>query len=421
MGFQVTYKKLFQVHLWHHYLLNKGDEDFEDIASEKIKNQILDLYNIHNYLSIEPTRETLKKLKKQQLVLRKSKYGFTVGIKVGESESDGQTIYTPFIDWGNMFSLTFAIKVKDPDFFNFTNFPHKNVSSGTFYFTNRNKNNWVYPSLSSPVNAFSKDNYYYPGALATSNKKMYEAITEIEKGTSTKVSNKEQWMEVPFKSYFHPEDTIVLSNNLFEYNVPHPNIQEIKVQLTHLDFPDGPKEYNWTISGPNPLTTVQIEMYKFAQGHYGLTMQYPDSKKDTLQFYWEPGLFEEKPFALIDIANYIGQKEDYMILEPGSTKLRTEDQMRTFEIRLKNRSTFWCYILDKALPNGNYGNFEPIDKENKRFVYKDIKQLTRFATEIKKFSEDGFLPNPDAHNIYPKRNSYPLPEMALKIYSEIFL
>ncbi|NJM15257.1 MAG: hypothetical protein HC896_07670 [Bacteroidales bacterium] len=127
----ITYKKLFEVNLWHDYLLNKGDERFNDL-NEADKNKILESYNIHSYLHIEPTPDTIKKISNYHLAFRKTSYGFLIGMKVQELVDNGNTIYTPFIETGDFFSLAFAVQVKDLGFFNFTNLSQQTLDGKTF-------------------------------------------------------------------------------------------------------------------------------------------------------------------------------------------------------------------------------------------------------------------------------------------------
>lgn len=101
-----------------------------------------------------------------------------------------------------------------------------------------------------------------------------------------------------------------------------------------------------------------------------------------------------KYFLLIYI-NYVES------ITGSNNLLRKKEDLRTFEINLKNRSTFWFYYFGEA-QSGNFGDFEAVDSENTIFVNKWIKPLTQFPVEIKNIMEDTLLPNPSIRKFFPK-------------------
>ena len=136
MSFLITYKSLFEVKIWHDYLLNKGEMDFHSIEDQKEIDKILEKYDIHQFLDIEPTYTCSRILKKHKMILRKTRYGFKIAIKVEEIQDGENVLHKPFVPWDRFFSMTFMIKIKNAKFSNITNLPQQVLRNSVYYFTN---------------------------------------------------------------------------------------------------------------------------------------------------------------------------------------------------------------------------------------------------------------------------------------------
>ena len=418
MGYKIIYKPLFEVRIWHDYLLNKGEDYFDDL-SQVNQDEILKKYDINKYLDIVPTPGCLRLMKNYHLIHRKTRYGFIIAIKVDEMQQGQNTRYTPFVPWQKFFSLAFTIQIKDSNFVNFTNLSQQQLQNVAYHLTNIDPDTVrTYPSLSSKTGKFEAKKHYDAGALIIRSNKLYESIIDIPEGEVNSF-NASHWNEIPKKSYFNPDDQILLAKGFYKYVFTTNSIRSANFVMTKWD---GTVVVDKRISSQRRISDFTLSLNELDPGYYTLSITGTSNYEDQVQFYWDPLLIREKPFALIEIAHYPDlQGNDYQLFEPGSDNLlREEEDLRIFELRFKNRSTFWCYIFGEA-QSGNFGDFVPVDPENKVFVNTKIRQLTQYPIEIKRFSEDTLLPNPSINNIYPKRRSYPVPEKSIKIYSEVFL
>ncbi|NJM15256.1 MAG: hypothetical protein HC896_07665, partial [Bacteroidales bacterium] len=226
---------------------------------------------------------------------------------------------------------------------------------------------------------------------------MYEAITELEGGSSA-LANAGQWMEIPPKAYFHPKDSVLLSKDIFTYIIPDADITEVEISLDR--FGDNKNIVAETINTGLVLEKVEVPMRPYPAGKYLFNIKYTTTSAvnvdETIELYWEAGIALEKPFALVHLAQHeASQLDDYQLLAPGVVEhpdkpgtnikvLRDQEVLRKFEINFKNRSTYWFYTFSKQQQPAWLADFEPVDSNNTKFVYKTIQQLTRFPVEVKK-------------------------------------
>lgn len=115
MSYSSTYGLLFEVTLRHNYFLNKGIETFASMSDDD-KEKMLQQFNTDAFSSITPTLETNTVLKNHKMVFKKTKTGFSIYIKVKETNE-----LEPFIQVPVDLNLNFLIKINDYQFENYTN------------------------------------------------------------------------------------------------------------------------------------------------------------------------------------------------------------------------------------------------------------------------------------------------------------
>lgn len=130
MSYSIQYRELFRVRILHSYFLNKGTEEFKDMDADEQKAR-LDKYDFRSVFMISPSAETQSIIKGHHLTFRPVSTGFSVWAKVNEKDDS-----RPFIDLANDLSLTFLLRIKDPDFFNYTA-PKLDSSGRLFLFSNK--------------------------------------------------------------------------------------------------------------------------------------------------------------------------------------------------------------------------------------------------------------------------------------------
>lgn len=115
MSFFSTYGLLFEVTVFHNYFLNNGEKTFESMANTD-KEKMLQQFSTDAFTTITPTLETITVLKNYKMVFKKTKTGFSVFIKVKETDE-----LDPFIKVPKDLNLNFLIKLNDYQFENYTN------------------------------------------------------------------------------------------------------------------------------------------------------------------------------------------------------------------------------------------------------------------------------------------------------------
>ncbi len=101
-----TYRKLFEVRIFHHYWLDDGATLFDRLSDEKKERNLL-AYDVERFLSIKPTAATEKTLKAYRAIWRKTRTGFIVA-----APDDAVLPLDTMLKWG--------LAVIDPEFFNYT-------------------------------------------------------------------------------------------------------------------------------------------------------------------------------------------------------------------------------------------------------------------------------------------------------------
>ncbi|MFB6317221.1 hypothetical protein [Saccharicrinis sp. FJH54] len=130
MGFNIDYRILFKINVFHHYYLDKGGIDF-DTMSDIDKEKQLQQYATDVFLSIRPDAKTRGLLSGHRLLFKNTRTGFMV-----LTSMDGSKPGLPLED--NL-EFTFLIHLKDPDFFSYTKLEIEN-SGNLYYFSNTRLN-----------------------------------------------------------------------------------------------------------------------------------------------------------------------------------------------------------------------------------------------------------------------------------------
>lgn len=115
MSFDLTYEVLFEVTIFHNYFLNNGEESFAGM-SDAAKEKMLQKFSIDSFFTVTPTLKTNTVLKNYKMVFKNTKTGFTVYIKVKETDEKD-----PFIEIPADVNLAFLISINDYQFENYTN------------------------------------------------------------------------------------------------------------------------------------------------------------------------------------------------------------------------------------------------------------------------------------------------------------
>ena len=132
MSFSITYKKLADVNLYHHYFLDDGVDHFD--SNPVLKQEQLNKYNFQDFMTLEPTEKTNTLLKGHKIILKFVPQGISLFIQA-EEVAPGSTTFRPFIPLPDTIELVFLLIIKDPLFENYSTV--KANPTIPFYFSNK--------------------------------------------------------------------------------------------------------------------------------------------------------------------------------------------------------------------------------------------------------------------------------------------
>lgn len=236
MTFSIKYRPLFQVNILHQFFLNKGTENYFAL-SEAEKEKRLISYNISNLLTILPSTKSHQKLAGQNMIFKVSNYGFTIMVKVSESNES-----VPFVPISEDLEFTFLLKLLNNTFFNFSDLQFENADK-LFFFSNKRANTepGIFPLIKKAGSTtIINDNYALSTAgieqeleqlTRSENRNLFGAVKIHVKGetASLNVTNSQNRIRTPY-----PIFQVVFGNRktfwryIFDENQQVQGIDDIK-------------------------------------------------------------------------------------------------------------------------------------------------------------------------------------------------
>jgi len=359
MGFKIIYKNLFEVKLLHHYFLNKGAVGYDAMDPEQ-KTIMEAQYDSRGIFQIIPTNECTSLLRAHNALFRSTPSGFMVGIKsVADEILPG--VFNPFIKPADELTFRFLLRMKDHDLLNYTALPLQNQSGSFYVFKNYQvEGPAIFPSLSAVQPLFKPGKEYFPGDMLSDHPanqtKLFTALLRTSNNTATTTD----WLEetgnatTPL-SYASSGDRYPVVQGILIYKVKTANL----VPAFTLKNSKGETINPLLTVITGDFYTIQADMRGFPAGFYTLHAENTNSAYlDEMTFYL---LHEEiLPFGLVEIkvkSNLAG----FDLLDQGH--LRSP----VFELRFRNRLTFWRYFgkqfevpfeVDDPLPVTRFGHIE---------------------------------------------------------------
>jgi hypothetical protein len=354
----IMYKNLFEVKIRHHYFLNKGEKEWDSMTTEERNNQE-EKFDVREILDITPTMDCTKLLNAQNCVFRKTASGILVGIKA-KPDSANAGKFKPFVTLTNE-TFRFAIKLKDYNFLNYTALSLQSDRNKMYVLSNNNINSaGSYPSLSCIPPVFESGKTYMPGDMlsdnAISQTRLYTALVK----TTANPTGSADWLtenqgtDTPM-SYINLNDNYPVANGFFTYTMKEKDSIPI-VQI---------KDAAGNTINPKmeillgDFYILQVDMLKYKEGFYNIKIDSNNpAYHDEVTFYLMQG--SNSPFAIIEI-KVISRQSAYDLINQGSLT------SPVFEIRFRNRHTYWRYISKKfsspfitedPLPLTRFGNIE---------------------------------------------------------------
>lgn len=405
---KITYTTLLEVLIRHDYYYADLDEDG---IREWPEN-----YDIGRDLAIVPTAACRQLLRNYNIVFKATPAGFHLYARVLPSEvaAPGNQQSFAFLEPTTCF--TFLIKLKNPHFLNFTNLRLNATGKPIYYFSNRSGHaSGGIPYLSHSMRIHNNPpppgNQYYLGDLVLNNARttIYEAISNPDNSVAlTSINN---WQEIDTNNarYVTALDRIGQLGPNYTFSIPN-------------DHPDEPFFFQLIDEGGTPVPLGNIPNTNFPQsqatappasedtfihrlhlgsiptGKYTLRISHQDDR----EVYLLDPLQHPDAFGVIELFASVSNA-DLRFVEylPGGDPEESVLRPKTYQLRFKNRQTYWRYFRPDQTQLGT----EP------------LRRLSHFHTGLS--FGGALLPDPDASLLHFERD--PVSQEISKIFSDVYL
>lgn len=355
----IIFKRLFEIQILHDYFLttdegisffDMGKEDKKGLIAKKLTRGI---YNINDFFEIEPLNNTETRISEYKLIVKNTALGILVGVEVDVESNAGEPVYKPRFEMDKNINLTFSIKPKIPFFKSITNINLRSKLPSIYYFTNKGKEKFevaTNPSFGTlPISR---------KALPHQNGKMYEmgAVVDFsgeirEALQYTDGSDANHWEIIEDRRIVSNADKILLPSK-FNYTLAkEQNITQVEFILKD-ESDNEVKKINE--SGIEALGNIYLDftkdeaLEKISSGFYTLTIKENAGPEVAYEVYLNSEMYDRNYFGIIDI-RFDELNSPYSLLDGDGFLNRVIDETiperlhRVYELRFKNRKTYWRY------------------------------------------------------------------------------
>lgn len=421
----LNYRILFEVKILHDFYLSQpnGGSYFhlpantqKDVLDHLIA---IDSYDVRKDLRFVPTELTNKLLKNHQMVLIPTQTGFFVGGHIDKSLNDAdEEVFHLSIPFSTPTRWEFTILPDNLNYRSFTNVSLKSALTSIFLFSNQNgDDSKIMPSLAQPVRDFENGKTYQMGNLAIISGNLNQAIKR------TSVDN-DGWVILPADHRWVNESDRVLLPMSFHYLVSQDGINEIGVKLKNtddtliLDFDTSNEEIKRSFTTSGAIKDIIIDFNLFPEqsidvGHY--VLEITENAADTFSYnvYLDDELYMPNAIGGIVIHSH-DEGTNSAVLDDTGQLIRTNDSHPIFEIRFKNRVSYWRYRSRQKVglkaENDAITFLDEIDNDLQTKLPVSLQQL---PLQFEDGATKVFLPNPDASMVKQDGEG--------RLYTDIFI
>lgn len=426
----IIYKRIAEVQVLHDYFLTTSDSvSFFDKNKENKSQFLLDQlgsgrYNSNDFVDLTLSEQSKKYLEQYKIVVLPSSLGFIIAIEVEAVIQSGKTMYRPKVQVDENTNLLFELR--SIGFFrSITNVSIKSALPAHYYFTNKGKaplTETVVPAyeslpLSQPVIGFDSGRNYQMGAIAIVKNKIQEA------NRNTSSNNDNHWDDIPDRRWVTDADKVLLPQQ-FVYHLEGVN----NVKKVRLILEDEANQKVKTIikEESRAFDSVFVDFLKqdeadggdiIPEGWYKLRVKVQNKAFVNYQVYLKPELYEATNLAMIDL-RFDELDSPYSLLDKdGFLKTHilangTKIPHPVFEIRLKNRKTYWRYKKEGTFSQTEIDSTsQHLKVQSDALVSRKPKALTAVLTQFHNGSSLT-LPNPEQSSMKVEED---------KVYSDIFI
>jgi hypothetical protein len=396
----------------HGFHLNDGKKEFDDLKIEDQRYK-LEKFNLSDFMKMFIPPETQRTLAGLGCITKTTRTGFVVVTEVSNPSSDGP--FLPARIPNSPLRLRFVFKVRESQFWNYTNIKLDGVGRAAYHVSNRvNQLNGSFPDLAEPPEVFTADKSYRMGDVVRAEPPSDIRYLAISAGINNSPAGEgdDNWHRIGKGNFVGEKDSVVIRSPMFSYPLP-PNTIIDDVRLVALD--GAVNQIEFTARSSHRQMEISIDASKLPSGRYILKMTGRDAESNDLSIsnpiYLDPQFSTNDIFLIIELFHTPGE-------QPGKFHLYNEKEnyalrQPEFIVRLLNRHTYWRYRFRTQL-KADFKPGEQFEKVNGNYVTRHAMPLTRGIQKIVIGEGEGamLLPNPSVNYIFPEQD---------RVYSDIHI
>ena len=412
MGFAITFSKLFEVQILHHYFLDTGTVRYDALSPDD-KAAADKNYQVPSFLQILPTEACMSLMKNNGCVFRPTATGFVVFIR--SAKKAGKLIPVSIPEADSFFGFT--LRFTDPYFKNYTSLALQNDAGTTCFFSNINKANaQVFPSLTHPAPLKAAGKKYNAGDIITDGGQT-QIAGKITADTLVQDFTTEAPLNGKAPQYVTVADRVAVTNGSITVSSvkPEAELQPLLKVSNSAGKEVMPRLSFTTLTDGTAKTIAQLNFSQLPEDVY--TVATDTGTKDWL--YTREKKIPDGILQIVVAANsaayHLLADADVPDNHGNIEKIKNVLLQPVFELRFKNRSTAWRYngkllnapadtgykpmtakgkiavtITDKngknmtGMPNADVTLVkpEPVIKDNKVFVDDELNMYYNTYSEI---------------------------------------
>lgn len=337
MGMTLSYSILFEVNVLHHFLLNRGQQNFAAMNLDEQAAMML-LYDSGSIFQIVPSARSRADLDRHNCLVRQTATGLIVGMKA-QADSGPPKSYTPSQTLDDDLVFTFYLHLRDFNLLNFTALPLTGNTGRIYLFQNLTGGHGkTFPSLAAHPPLYAAGRTYLPGDMVVDDAITPSTLHIARVKTIAAPTGSADWLTesaaegLPM-SYVGENDRYPLVRQQLYYRVKTAEVEpEIEITNAFGKLIEAKRQIL-----PGGHRTIQIDLRGLPEGLYSLHAHTADlSYQDDLQFYLLQQ--QETPFAILELAVKSAVTAYDMLDAQG--RLRSP----VYELRFRNRATHWRYV-----------------------------------------------------------------------------
>lgn len=401
MAFTIKYHLLFEVRIIHGFYLKDEVDFYAGTEAEKADALLKERYNILDAIEILPTPDCQRLMKGHRLRFKPTSLGFMVGV---ETDSDTK----PSIEISPNTDFTFMIRLKKSDWINYTNQRLQPEFFANYYFNNfrqevdyQENSSGKFLNLSIKHTNLNTERRYEMGEISLGdNDDLIRA--KLKTNGDSNLTDTTIWEVIDDLKNVNANDRQLLPSRFDFRLVPNKDVEinSIDFELQKLD--NTPVE-NISIADVGGRQSISLDFRSTEEERkvnlppdfYRLIATSPDGYSENRIIYIDDLLYNRQNWAVIQIGHRTGLGK-YRILEDDGS-LRTENgtiKHPVFELRVKNRATYWRYKLHPANQLTSFV-FPDFDASANQVITKNTFPLSKFNNDNIPELDSQKLPNPN--------------------------